>query len=48
MIRAITYKNGSQMNLLVPFHALSDASAHLLRDLKVQNAPAVFIPVNRG
>ncbi|MBI4347250.1 MAG: hypothetical protein HY553_10370 [Elusimicrobia bacterium] len=47
MIRAITYKNGTQMNLLVPFHSLS-GSAHLLRGLKVQNAPAVFIPVNRG
>lgn len=48
MIRAITYKNGTQMNLLVPFHSLSDSSAHLLRGLKIQNAPAVFIPVNRG
>ena len=47
MIRAITYKNGTQMNLLVPYHSLSD-SAHLLRGLKIQNAPAVFIPVHRG
>lgn len=50
MIRLTTLKTGSTMQVLVPFHALADSpvSHGLLRALKVQNAPAVFIQVNRG
>lgn len=50
MIRLVTQKIGSTMQVLVPFHALADSrvSHGLLRALRVQNAPAVFIPVNRG
>ncbi|MBI4423073.1 MAG: hypothetical protein HY554_05070 [Elusimicrobia bacterium] len=51
MIRAVTQRVGSTVQLLVPFHALRDSASlsdRLLRDLKLQNAPVVFIPVNRG
>lgn len=51
MIRAVTQKVGSTMHLLVPFHALKGSTSlydRLFRDLKLQNAPVIFIPVNRG
>lgn len=46
MIRLVTQKAGSTLQVLVPFHALPARPA--LRGLRIENAPAVFIPVNRG
>lgn len=49
MIRAIVQKTGASMQLLVPFHSLADSgSCRLMRDLRLENSPAVFIPIHRG
>lgn len=48
MIRLVTQKAGSTLQVLVPFHALTDSPREALRGLGIENAPAVFIPVNRG
>ena len=50
-MRTITMKSDTGVHILVPFHALhgdTSATRGLLSAARLQNCPAVFIPVYRG
>ncbi|MBI3547769.1 MAG: hypothetical protein HY078_01830 [Elusimicrobia bacterium] len=52
MTNLVTLRVGARVHILVPWNDINSRSAQspidLVRDSGVQNAPAVFLPVNHG
>jgi hypothetical protein len=53
MTNNVTLKTSSRLHLLVPWNSLSSASARNFREIvesgiQVENAPTVFLAINRG
>lgn len=50
MANVVTLRSGCRVHILVPWNAIQHSKRlqEPLQDIRVQNAPAVFVPINRG
>jgi len=51
MKEKVTLRSGSRLHILVPWNSIQGSAAFaelLQRGVRAQNAPAVFLPINRG